>query len=83
MSDRTLTFGAVAEAYERFRFSYPPEVVEAVLAYAHAPISTALDIGAGTGKATRLFAGRALMLVRRAASALDRTAHARGQDERR
>ncbi|MFI5697408.1 class I SAM-dependent methyltransferase [Kribbella sp. NPDC051586] len=53
---RALSFGAVAEAYERYRPGYPVELLELVTAYAGGPIRTALEIGAGTGKATRLFA---------------------------
>lgn len=53
---RALSFGTVAEAYERFRPGYPPELLDLVLEYAGGPIRTALEIGAGTGKATRLFA---------------------------
>ena len=53
---RGLSFGAVAEAYERFRPGYPVELLDLVMAYAGGPIRTALEIGAGTGKATRLFA---------------------------
>jgi SAM-dependent methyltransferase len=56
MVARALSFGAVAEAYERFRPGYPVELLDLVLAYAGGPIRTALEIGAGTGKATRLFA---------------------------
>ena len=56
MVARALSFGAVAEAYERFRPGYPVELLELVMAYAGGPIRTALEIGAGTGKATRLFA---------------------------
>lgn len=53
---RALSFGSVAEAYERFRTGYPVELLDLVVAYAGEPIGTALEIGAGTGKATRLFA---------------------------
>jgi SAM-dependent methyltransferase len=56
MPDRALSFGAVAAAYERFRPDYPVELVDTVMAYAGSPIRAALEIGAGTGKATRLFA---------------------------
>jgi SAM-dependent methyltransferase len=56
MVARALSFGTVAEAYERFRPGYPVELLELVTAYAGVPIRTALEIGAGTGKATRLFA---------------------------
>ncbi|GAA1580520.1 class I SAM-dependent methyltransferase [Kribbella hippodromi] len=51
---RALSFGAVAEAYERYRPGYPAELLELVMAYG-GPMRTALEIGAGTGKATRLF----------------------------
>ncbi|MBO0871565.1 MAG: SAM-dependent methyltransferase, partial [Micromonosporaceae bacterium] len=60
VSDRALSFGAVAEAYERFRPAYPVELVDTVLRYATRPVRTALEIGAGTGKATRLFAQRGI-----------------------
>ncbi len=56
MVARALSFGAVAEAYERFRPGYPLELLDLVMAYAGGPIRTALEFGAGTGKATRLFA---------------------------
>jgi len=56
MSPRALSFGVIAEAYERFRPEYPAELYDAVATYAGEPIRSALEIGAGTGKATRLFA---------------------------
>ncbi|MEV0536746.1 class I SAM-dependent methyltransferase [Kitasatospora sp. NPDC050463] len=56
MSARALSFGAIAEAYERFRPGYPTELFDLVMTYAGRPVRTALEIGAGTGKATRLFA---------------------------
>jgi SAM-dependent methyltransferase len=56
MSGRALSFGKVPEAYERFRTGYPAELFDTVMAYAGRPVRTALEIGAGTGKATRLFA---------------------------
>lgn len=46
----------MAEAYERFRPGYPVELFDTVMTYAGRPVRTALEIGAGTGKATRLFA---------------------------
>lgn len=52
---RALTFGTVAEKYERYRPAYPTELAGTVLAYAGRSVGTALEIGAGTGKATRLF----------------------------
>jgi SAM-dependent methyltransferase len=60
---RALTFGAVAGAYERYRPGYPSELVDRVLVYAGRPIRTALEIGAGTGKATRAFAGRGIAVT--------------------
>ncbi|GAA2468102.1 class I SAM-dependent methyltransferase [Terrabacter carboxydivorans] len=63
MSGRALSFGTVATAYERFRPGYPASLVDLVTAYAGRPIRTALEIGAGTGKATRLFAGRGVRVT--------------------
>lgn len=63
MSDRALTFGVMAEAYERFRPGYPVELFDLVMAYAAQPVRTALEIGAGTGKATRLFAERGIAVT--------------------
>lgn len=63
MVERALSFGSVAEAYERFRTGYPLELLELVTAYAGEPVRTALEIGAGTGKATRLFAQGAVQVV--------------------
>ena len=48
----------MAAAYERYRPGYPDELVGEVLEYAGRPVRTALEIGAGTGKATRAFARR-------------------------
>ena len=63
MSGRALSFGAIAEAYERFRPGYPDELYDTVMTYGGRPIRTALEIGAGTGKATRLFAGRGVTVT--------------------
>jgi SAM-dependent methyltransferase len=63
MSSRALSFGVMAEAYERFRPGYPVEVFDMVIAYAGQPVRTALEIGAGTGKATRLFADRGVTVT--------------------
>lgn len=63
MSERALSFGAAASAYERFRPGYPDRLVDEVLSYAGAPIRTALEIGAGTGKATRAFAARGIAIT--------------------
>jgi SAM-dependent methyltransferase len=63
MTSRALSFGSVAAAYERFRPGYPDELVDEVLAYAGRPVRTALEIGAGTGKATRVFAARGIAVT--------------------
>jgi SAM-dependent methyltransferase len=63
MSSRALSFGAMAAAYERFRPGYPAELVDMVMTYAGRPVRTALEIGAGTGKATRLFARRGVTVT--------------------
>ncbi|MEU5419226.1 class I SAM-dependent methyltransferase [Streptomyces sp. NPDC001407] len=63
MSARALSFGATAGAYERFRPGYPKELFDLVMTYAGRPVRTALEIGAGTGKATRLFADHGVMVT--------------------
>ena len=48
--ERRLSFGAVAERYDRHRPRYPPEVIDAAIRYAGArPGDRVLDVGAGTG----------------------------------
>lgn len=62
--ERRLSFGGVAELYEHARPSYPEELVDEVLAFCGAARGDlALEVGAGTGKATRLFASRGLEIV--------------------
>jgi SAM-dependent methyltransferase len=63
MIERALTFGSAASAYERFRPGYPDELVDEVLAYAGGPLHAALEIGAGTGKTTRAFAGHGITVT--------------------
>jgi SAM-dependent methyltransferase len=63
MAMRALSFGSAAAAYERFRLGYPDELVDEVLGYASRPVRTALEIGAGTGKATRVFAARGVAVT--------------------
>lgn len=63
MVARARSFGEVAAAYERYRPGYPPAVADLVLDYAGAPVGTALEIGAGTGKATRLFVTRGIAVT--------------------
>lgn len=61
---RRLSFGAIAEQYDRHRPGYPAEMVEAVLQYAGAQSGDRiLDVGAGTGRATLLFAQRGYRLT--------------------
>ena len=51
MRDHALSFGAVAEAYDRARPSYPPDAASWLVGKPHA---TVLELGAGTGKLTEL-----------------------------
>jgi trans-aconitate methyltransferase len=60
---RGLRFGVAAETYERFRIGYPDEVVDRTLAYAGRPVADAVEVGAGTGKATRAFASRGVQVT--------------------
>jgi SAM-dependent methyltransferase len=59
--ERRLTFGKVAELYDRARPSYPDALVEDLIELAGA--DSALEVGAGTGKATVLFARRGVSVV--------------------
>ncbi len=52
--------GRSRNQYERYRLGYPDELVDAVVHYAGGPLRSALEVGAGTGKATRLFASRGI-----------------------
>lgn len=63
MSSRARILGAKAEADERFRPGYSTELFDTVAGYAGQPVRTALEIGAGTGKATRLFAQQGISLT--------------------
>jgi trans-aconitate methyltransferase len=60
---RGLLFGTAAESYERFRLGYPDEVVDRTLSFAERPVDEAVEVGAGTGKATRAFASRGVQVV--------------------
>lgn len=60
---RRTSFGSVAEAYDRVRPSYPAAMVAEILDYAHVrPGGCAVEVGAGTGKATALFAAAGLSI---------------------
>ena len=52
---RELSFDRVADEYERTRPSYPSAVLDLLPLSADASV---LDLGAGTGKLTRVLAGR-------------------------
>ena len=52
---RAESFGAQAELYDRSRPSYPPELIERVILLNPGPV---LDVGCGTGIASRLFMDR-------------------------
>src|SRR3954468_21406374 len=54
--ERRLTFDRVAELYDRVRPTYPPELIDAVAALG----PRVLEIGPGTGQATRALADRGL-----------------------
>jgi SAM-dependent methyltransferase len=56
--EQRLVFGEVADEYDDVRIGYPDALVDAVLDYCGAVPDTMVEIGAGTGKATRAFASR-------------------------
>jgi SAM-dependent methyltransferase len=61
---RALVFGEVAELYDRARPSYPDALVSDVVGeIPDAPRARVLEVGAGTGKATKLLAPRLGSLV--------------------
>jgi SAM-dependent methyltransferase len=62
--ERRLAFGQVAELYEATRPGYPQELVDEVVAYAGIAVGEPiLEVGAGTGKATGLFAAEGYELL--------------------
>ncbi|CAI9418721.1 class I SAM-dependent methyltransferase [Nocardioides sp. T2.26MG-1] len=63
MTERALSFGAAAGDYHRYRAGYPDELVDVVLGHATGPVRRAVEVGAGTGKATTLFARRRIEVV--------------------
>lgn len=57
-------FGGVAETYDRIRPAYPHQAVDDLIDFAQPQTGDRmLEVGAGTGKATVLFAGRGLDVV--------------------
>jgi SAM-dependent methyltransferase len=64
MRERRLVFGEVAELYDRHRPTYPLELIDDLVALARLDGTLAvLEVGAGTGKATRLLAERGIPVV--------------------
>lgn len=60
MREQRLIFGEDAELYDKARPTYPPDIIDDVVALAGGAGGRALDIGCGTGKATVLLAARGL-----------------------
>lgn len=61
---RRLVFGEVAEVYDRHRPAYPPALVQDLIAQAGvAAGDRVLEVGAGTGKATGMFAARGVRVL--------------------
>jgi SAM-dependent methyltransferase len=58
-AQRSRSFGAVADAYERIRPGYPAALFDDLLAYA-GPVGRVLEAGAGTGRATAELVARGL-----------------------
>jgi hypothetical protein len=62
--ERRLVFGEVADMYDRHRPSYPPALLDDLIALAALDVSEpALEVGAGTGKATMMLAARGIPIV--------------------
>ncbi len=62
--ERRLSFNRVAEAYDRYRPSYPATLIEQIERTARLHTgSLLLEIGCGPGKATRLFAERSYEIL--------------------
>lgn len=56
-------FGEVADEYDRIRPGYPAALVDDVVTFARIGVTPALEVGAGTGKATLAFAQRGVTLT--------------------
>ena len=64
LRERRLAFGSVAAQYDRARPSYPAEVFDTLIEHADLrPGERVLEVGAGTGKATRLLLDRGLHVI--------------------
>jgi SAM-dependent methyltransferase len=62
---RRLVFGEIAELYEERRPSYPEALIDDLAAWAARGVDApaALEVGAGTGKATRLMSARGVAVT--------------------
>jgi SAM-dependent methyltransferase len=64
MREERLVFGEVAELYDLHRPAYPDELIDELVALARLDGSRPiLEVGAGTGKATMMFAARGIPVV--------------------
>jgi SAM-dependent methyltransferase len=64
MRERRLVFGEVAELYDRYRPSYPEQLIDDLAEMARLDGSRpVLEVGAGTGKATAMFASRGIPVL--------------------
>jgi 2-polyprenyl-3-methyl-5-hydroxy-6-metoxy-1,4-benzoquinol methylase len=62
--EQRLVFGEVAELYDRHRPGYPDPVVDDLIGLAGLEAGTlVLEVGAGTGKATAMFAERGIHVL--------------------
>jgi SAM-dependent methyltransferase len=62
--EQRLVFGEVAEQYDRHRPAYPDRVVDDLVELAGLEVgSLVLEVGAGTGKATSMFAARGIRVL--------------------
>jgi SAM-dependent methyltransferase len=62
--DQRLVFGEVAELYDRHRPAYPGAVIDDLIRLAAITAGTVvLEVGAGTGKATAMFAERGIHVL--------------------
>lgn len=64
MREQRLVFGEVAELYDRHRPTYPDRLIDDLMAEARLDGSEpVLEVGAGTGKATVMFAARGIPVL--------------------